>query len=992
MGLPKDRAKRAKDLGMTALAITDHGTLSGLPDHYFSCLEQGIKPILGLEAYHADQFLASKEMKRYHLTLLAENLDGYYSIAQMSSDAYTQNFYRYPICDFELLEKYSKGVICLSGCVLGMLSQTILNDSLDQARRYTERFLQIYGDRFFFEVQPQEFDAQKYANDGILTLAQEFDRPVVMTSDSHYVSPEDLDSYVLLRQMNYHMPKPLTAEQLQKKEERDTRRKEREEKKRQKEQEELLDRGISSEDIDLAPIDTAAPEIETDDMFTMDMTNFADSIRAQYGKLYMPSGSELASRWQAFMGTNGEQYVLNSQMIADMCDVKLEFPELVPKAVIEVDPVTQQPIPSKKILIKKVKQGLIEMGVYNKIEAREVKDENGEMQIERYRPYYERAVYEIKRITEKKMEDYFLLVADLVEEARRRDIAVGPGRGSGGASLVARALGITEFDPVAFDCMFDRFLPESRTNLPDIDLDFGSHRDELKAYMIQKYNGKAAEICNINRLTRDVLINDLARILVIPEEVVLAMKNIIAGMGIGVKDKTIYPEYLELMKNRDLAQFDRKYSRVIFHFCKLYGSMRGYSKHASGLAISSGNLSQYAPLFVRAKETYTAYEKKYLEALNVVKIDILKIDAIAALQNMCKMVGIKHQDIPQDDAATYDAFCKLDVVGIFQFESPGAQKIVREVQPRTINDLAVCTGLNRPGGMELGSMQIFIDGKNGKIDMTTPLARCCRDTYGALIYQEHVLTACREVGHMSWKSAVKVMKTLHGQNHRDSPLPQEFIQGAVQHEGMTEDEAWAMYQKLTSYTFNKAHAIAYALIAYWMMYMKVHYPFEFFLSILRLEGDEKKREIFIADAYQHKQANGDRVVTLISHVNGLRTFHAVTIDGHRFIRMGLQAIDKVGPSAAIAIEREWKANGDFKNEDDLLRRVNGTRYITKGRGDKKETFEEFNKSPIKSDTLTALRETGAAEFDMKAYQKRCSDYLGNLVHRKKKWYEKKRDV
>lgn len=1000
MGLPKDRAKRAKDLGMTHLAMTDHGTMSGIVDHYLQCNDIGITPILGIEAYHQPVYTPGKfliddqgkrqKIKRYHLTLLAKNLDGYYSLAQMSSDAYTQYYTNgFPISDFSLLEKYSNGVICLSGCVLGCLCQTILNDTFDQAQRYTERFLEIYGDNFFFEVQPQEFEAQKIANEGILKLADIFKRPVVMTSDSHYVNPDDIDSYVLLRQMNYHMPKQLTTEQIAKKEERELKKKEREEKKK----EQLALKGLTldhEDETSQEELEEKETEIESDDMFKSDLDKFnswADGIRSQYQRLYMPSGRELADRWEQFMGSSGEEYVENSQMVANLCSVELKFPELVPKAIVEVDPVTQEPIESKKILARKVRKGLEQMGLWDKIEAREVIDEDGVKQIETFYPYKERAKYEFKRITNKSMEDYFLLVADLVEEARRRGIAVGPGRGSGGASLVARAIGITEIDPVATDCMFDRFLPDYRKNLPDFDVDFGPtyRRDELKQYMIEKYNGKAAVICNIIRLTRDVLINDLAKILNIPTDVADALKKLVASMGIGDKDKTVYPVYSELMQNKDIAKIDFLYQHVVLHFCKLYGSMRGYSKHASGLAISSGNLSQYTPLFVRGKEVYTAYEKKMLEKLNIVKIDILGIDAIAAVQQMCKLTNVDHLDIPMNDKEVYQMFADLDTVGIFQFDTPSAKQYLDAVKPENLDELSACTALNRPGSSNMGSTQVYVDGKKGKIDMTTPLAQCCKDSYGALIYQEHVLLACRNIGHMSWENAVRVMKTLHGQNHREDPLPQEFITGCVKYSGLTEDEAWELYNRITSYTFNKAHAIAYSTLAYWMMWFKKYHPFEYYLSILQFENDENRRRTYEADAYNRKEKK-DKVVVLLPHVNGSRNYHAVTIGGHRFIRAGLQGIDKVGPAAAIAIEKEWKANGDFTNVEDLLKRVNGTYTVLKGRGKEKVEVEMIRKSPVKTDTLQALIEAGAVEFDFDKYKKRCTNYLGSLVNKKKrKW-------
>lgn len=993
MGLPKDAAKYAKNLGMNALGITNHGNMNSVAEHYYACKAEGIVPVIGVEAYHQAKLDLTKEgqKNRYHLTLIAKNIEGYYNLSQMMSDAELYSKYgNFPICDFDLLEKYREGVICLSGCVLGCLNRHIINDQFDEAKIHAEHFLDIYKDNFWFEVQPQEFEDQRKANLGILELAKLFNRPVVMTSDSHFIKPQDIDSYVILRQLNRHVPKPPTPEQIARKEEREKKKQERLVKEREKLAKKgfIADHETQEENQNQQDANIVNQSTDSDDMFKteIDINNWADSIRKQYEKLYMQTGNELASRWQAFMGFDGSEYVRESQRIADVCSVELNFHEMVPRAIVEVDPTTQQPIPSKNVIARGIKRGLVEMGVWEKTAARQIKKEDGKTAIECYYPYQERAKFELKRILKKNMEDYFLLVADLVNEARRRDIAVGPGRGSAGASLVARALGITEFDPLKHDCMFDRFLPESRANLPDIDTDFGNRRDELKSYLLQKYNGQCAEIANFNRLTKDVLINDLARFLAIPEEIAELMKSIILGLGVGGRDKEIYPEYEKLMQHRQLAQFEQQYDKVITHFCTLYGSVRNLSKHASGVAISSGNLSKYTPLFVRAGETYTAYDKKKLEDLGIVKLDVLKVDALYALQLMCKMTGIDRLTIPENDKETFDAFKRLDVTGIFQFESPGAQKILQDIQADSIIDLAVATGLNRPGGMELKSLEVYLDGKNGNIDMSTLVAKCCKDTYGAFIFQEHALIACKTIGHMSDLGSISMMKKLHGQIHRDHPLVLEFIAGAKEHEGMSEEESWAFIQKITSYTFNKAHAIAYVLISYWQMYFKVHYPFEFYLASLQAENDANKRKRLEADAASRKDEKGDPkpVVVLLPHVNGLRNYREITSRGKRYIQAGLLNIDKVGGVAAKAIEESYQKDGPFQSEDDLLRRVNGTRKIMKGRGDQKQEFEEYNKSPIKTDTLEALKNAGALEFDMREYVKRSGEYLGSIKYAKRR--------
>lgn len=872
------RAEEAVRKGQNALVITDHGHMSGAFEHWKACKKVGIKPIIGLEAYFMQEFQAVTELRR-HLTLFAMNQDGYISLCHLMTES-TKNFYYRQIIDFKLLEQYNKGVICLSGCVLGEIAHQIINDNMDEARRVTERFLNIFGDRFYFEVQPQNFPEQKKANEGLIKLSQEFDRPTVMSNDFHYVDNSQLDSYMLFRR-------------------------------------------IGRNEVD---------EIK------------AGNIREQYKELYICSSDTMAKRWYDLMGTDGSDYIEQSQIIADRVEeINLIYEEKVPEFVQYDDSGSR--IPNDVVLANMVKEGLKKKGLW-------------------LRTYIDRAKYELSLIIPKKT-DYYLMVADLVNWAKNNNIPVGPGRGSGAASLVAYAIGITDVDPIVWDLMFERFINPDRLTLPDFDIDFSPrmYKYVLK-YLETKYNGQIASIVNIIRDMGDNLINDLGKILEMSKEEIAYMKSAVGRMGY----KQIQPVYEKLMTDQGLDKLEQKYS-VITHFCNLFGNPRSFSQHASGVVILPGDISNFIPLVARGskedRQINTSFHKKSLEEMGIVKVDALKVDTVDIVYDCAKLTGVNVKDIPLDDDKVFMEYRKLNTRGIFQFDSPSAKSILRIVKPETIFELAAATSLNRPGSSNMGMVQIYAQGKKGNIDKSSILYQFCSKTNGALIYQEQVMMACIKLARMSWGSASKVMKSLDGLPE-DHPLTIEFVEGAMKYSGLTRQEALKIFTTITQYTFNAGHAAAYTVLSYWSMWFKKYYKKEFYLSLFRAFSGKKDDVLRIYEA----DAVGNRIPIFTPHVNGTSmNYHFFEAGGDKVIRKGIITIDGVGKSLAPLIIDELKANGEYKSEEDFVNRVNG----------------RAGRKAVNKKVLQNLKDAGALEFDFNEYKNFVIQYNKSLTTNKKEW-------
>lgn len=908
-GTCKQRAKQAKRQGQTHLAITDHMSMAGNEEHSNECLKEGIIPIQGNEIYFMMQFQEGQDYVhlRRHMTILAKNMEGYKSLCRLQTQANLTQFYYKPIVDLPMLKRNKNGLIVLSGCVLGEIPQQIINGNMDEAKRVADLFQEMFGEDFYIELQPQNFDAQKIANEGLIKIADEREIKKVMTNDFHYTAEEDLDTYMLVRSMG-------------------------------------------KQEVDEVRL---------------------GEIREQYKELYISSGRRMCERWFYMMGTDGREYAEESQRIAEKCElVKVEFEEKVPDYV-ELDE-NGRLIPVQVILAKRTKAGLKKKGLWKE-------------------PYIQRAKNELEVILAKEGKaDYYLMTADMVNFAKDNGVSVGPGRGSGAASLVAFAIGITDVDPVHFDLMFERFMTKERETIPDFDVDFGpSGYDKVGAYLEQKYRGRVAIIATVIRYKGANLINDLAKALNMTKDEVSTMKTEVEKLGYHKKE----PELSKMLFVDKLKELEDKYG-VCSHFVKIYNNPRAFGQHASGFAITPGPIEEIIPLFVRGsnggKRISTSYEMAGLTRAKIVKIDALKLDTADTLFECCDALLIRDDtgeirlkeevssierpfyraftrfDIPTDDQEVFDNYCRLNVQGIFQYDTHGAKGILQDIQPRTIEELAIVTALDRPGALNLGQSKVFAKARKEGVDMKPFHAKYCLKTKGALVFQEDILNICRDAAGMTWGEASQVMKNLKGMplNH---PLVIKFYNGVKKQSGEKEAKrAVEFFRQATEYTFNKGHSVAYALLSYWTMWFKVKYPLVFFLASLRSYEHKDSRKSIEADAISNN------IAVLLPHVNGRMTYHLCEADflgGAKVLRAGYSILPGVGPTVAMTIDQERVENGPFKDEDEFLVRVN----------------TRAGRKAVNKTVYTSLKNYGALEFNDEIYKKRCLEYDSRLlagVHKK----------
>lgn len=840
-GEAKYHVERAKGLGQTALAVTNHGNCSGWVEHFYACKDAGIKPIMGVEAYFQPRF--KPKGKRYHLTLLAMDGTGLHNLMKLTSESNRERFYSYPMCDFESLMEYNEGIIAMSGCISGILSRRLLGGHRGKAVKIAKAFKKVFGDRFYVEVQANDMDAQLIANRGLLGLSEELGIPTVLTADSHYMAPEDYDTYMVMHAIaNNRNP------------------------------------------------------------------------GADYSQLYIASEDEMRYRWRKYMGRCNDEIFDNAGLIADRCTAELSSKEEVPTI--------DWGMSSRKKLV-----GLAVDGLKTRVKVTDA--------------YKKRLEREVKVVVGKGFEDYFLLCYDIIDFANKSGIATGFGRGSVCGSLLAFSLGLTNVDPLLLGTSFERFLRPDKITMPDIDIDFDAQRrDEVVDYILKRYPGKAAPMSAFGYYRDANLSKDLAKMYGMDD-------NELGEVRAHLSDAS----FDGLIQDPVLRKMNKKYAGFVRHFSRLRGQVRFIGRHASGVAISAHDIDSDAGVFRIRGEFKTTFDLAGLEKLGIVKMDILSLDAIAKIRSVEGMTGARFSTDMLEDEAVYNAFCNGDTDGVFQFEKYGAKNILGRVKPRGIQDLIACNALNRPAPLQLGIVDEFIAAKDGQ-ESDSIWADYTRDTYGTIVYQEHVMAICRDMAQMEWPDVDKVMKSLRQTAvvGRD-PLRKKFVSGAVKFSGVTKAEATDLYKKMTLYLFGKGHGAGYTLMSFYMMWLKLNYPIEFFVASIRFTSDEYRQSIYKSAAVK----NG--VVVLLPHVNGSAQCSMVQVEGDNAIQEGLISVKGVGVKVAEEIERR----APFEDEDDFVDRV--------------------PKRIASSRVVNALRSVGALEFNTKRYYRSIKNYNSALYAR-----------
>lgn len=921
-GKAADLARMAKERGLTSLGIANHGNMNGVVEHWKACLAEGIKPILGVEAYFQPKF-NKKDPKRdsFHLCLFAQNLEGYKNLNKIMTIANEEQRYYKPICDFPLLEKYSEGVIATSGCIASFISQLIVKGRKDILAKTIDKFLSIYGDNFYIELQPYKLDErspeeknlQERVNVELVKIAKKYNIKMVLTSDSHYGSEHDYSTYTKMHDIKG-----------------------------------------------------------------------SGEFNETYRERYMPHQDDLVKRFvrmhkKDFGLTEAKQ--IAKKALKDMKELedKIEM-DILGQLEIKLPKISEN---SKKLLMNNIKKGLQEKGLWDKKEYRKrAKEEYDVIVYHGFEDYFlivEDYVKFAKRNTNGVDKETIAFWKRFIHEKgyRKEPIKVGPGRGSVCNSLVAFALDITEVDPVYFDIDFRRFLRMDKKKLPDIDLDFETdRRDEVIEYIIEKYPGKAAKICSYGLYKVDNLLNDLAKVCGVgrmsydekgKEKFEVdkdELKRIKEYVNKHIKDDEF--DYNAIKHETDCQVFNKMYDNIILHFGKMYKKVRFIGTHAAGVAVVGGDLLMYTSIELRGNKTTgykrtTAYNLNNLEEINVIKFDMLGLRTLSITKELEQITDecFSYEWIEDDEV--YDYFSEGKTDGIFQFEKGTAKNILKEIQADSIDDVIAASALNRPGPLSLKMPEHYAHGKLENQYGDEPWADFTNKTFGTIVYQEQIQRICIEIGQLSYEDADRVVKFMKSTNMTEAQIKQrakefadlmeKFIKGCKKTKGMSRQESIDLFNKMTVYTFNQGHSTGYSIISLQQMYYKVHHPEAFWYVTLKYAND--------SDLFRLKcEAVKDGNVILLPHVNYGAKYTLVTIDGENALAEGLSNIKGVGPKAAEAIESERLAHGKYTSRENFLDRV--------------------DRRVVNSGVIRALEENGALLFKKSTYFERVQKYNSTL--------------
>lgn len=855
--------EEVKKQGMGSVAITDHGTLSGAIEFYSAAKEKGIKPIIGIEAYIAPRKYTDKDpahdKQYFHLILLAMNNEGYQNLMKLSTISHLEGFYYKPRIDRELLEKHSDGLIVLSGCINGEFGDALRQDQFDQAVKVAEWYKNIFGDRYYIEVQDHghpehtsSWDEQVKVTEGSFKIAEQLDIPTVITGDAHYLHKEDQEAHEIL-----------------------------------------------------LCVQTGA---YLSDEKRMSLSEF---------ELFLTDPKDIIKRW----GKEHPDSVRNTREIAERCDVELELGKyLIPKF----------PVPKGE-----TEKSYLELLTYKGLAQRyDVKTSSKSKVVDNIKEQLptaivERAEYELGIIQRMGFAGYFLIVQDFINWGKNKGIVFGPGRGSGASSIVAYGLRITELDPLQYDLLFERFLNPDRISMPDFDIDIqDTRRDEVIQYCVDKYGEqRVASIVTFGRMAARNAVRDVSRVLQVP----YAEADRLAKMIPPPIQGRHIPLSTSLKENTDLKreyQSSDDTKRVFDLAIKLEGTIRSHGVHAAGVVIAPDDIVKFTPLEKAQKGVIaTQYSMVPIEKIGLLKMDFLGLSNLTIIKNSLRVIErvygkfIDIGEISLDDQKTFQLFQRGDTTGVFQLESAGMKRYLKDLKPTVFEDIIAMVALYRPGPM--AQFPKFIAGKNDPKTISYPhdsLEPVLKSTYGVMVFQEQITAMLQLLAGYKPGEADLVRKAIGKKNRQimESEKPR-FIQGC-QKQGLSKSEAekiWMLIQPFADYSFNKAHAACYGLIAYQTAYLKANYPSAFMAALMTSDFDDTDR---LAIEISECKAMGIEV--LPPDVNDSFGEFAIVKEGKtEKIRFGMNAIKNVGTGAVEEIIRAREEEGNFVDLEDFLTRV-----------------------------------------------------------------------
>jgi DNA polymerase-3 subunit alpha len=887
-----DEASRQK---MPAVAITDHGNLFAAANFFDEASKRDVKPIIGCEVYVAkgsrhdrgEKGSAGNGQERSeaepgtrgsnHLVLLCESLEGYHNLIKLVSAGFLEGFYYKPRIDYDLLSKHSRGLIALSACLRGPVTEAVVEEKYDQARENAYRLRDVFGKgNFYLEVQDQGLEIEKGVNRELVRLSKETGIPLVATNDCHYLHHDDAHAQEVLL---------------------------------------CIQTGKTMSD-------THRMKFATD-------------------QFYFKTAVEMAQVFRELPDA-----LSRTVDIAQRCNVKVEripnpFPEFkVPAghtAGSYFEKVVREGFASRVPVLERLAQ---QGALHNPLSE-----------------YERRLTSEIEMILKMRYEGYFLIVWDFIHYARTQEVPVGPGRGSAAGSLVSYALRITDVDPLQYNLLFERFLNPERVSMPDIDIDFCvRRRGELIEYVTQKYGREnVAQIITFGTMAAKAAIKDVGRAMDIPYgEVDRLAKLVPTTLGIELEEALAQSPQLKAAVNSDDRLKD-----LMAVALRLEGLARHASTHAAGVVISPRPLTDVVPIYkTNRDEITTQYDMNALERVGLLKMDFLGLTTLTVLHDTVRMItqnrGVKIDldTLILDDADTYKLFTRGDTTAIFQFESHGMRDILRRYQPTRIEDLTALNALYRPGPIQGGLIDDFIDRKHGKTKVSYELPQLkdiLDETYGVILYQEQVMQIANRLASFSLGEA-DILRRAMGKKKKEEMAAQraKFMAGCATNKIAEKkgERIFDLMEKFAGYGFNKSHSCAYALLAYQTAYLKTHYPVEFMAALLTSEtGNAEKQVKYI------NEARGMSISILPPDVNESDLYFTPVGEA---IRFGLAAIKNVGENTAKAVRESRLSQGEFRSLYDFCERIE-PRFLNK------RVFESLIKSGA-VDSLGA-RESMLASVD-----------------------------
>jgi DNA polymerase-3 subunit alpha len=816
--------EKAKRLEMPAVALTDHGSLAGSVELYREARKEGLKPVLGCEAYVADDRHA--QVKGYaHLTLLAETNEGYANLVKLCSLGYLEGYYYKPRVDWELLERHSKGLIALSGCLSGRVSRALAENRPADARSDLDRLVQIFGrDSTYVELQNAGLDEQRALNPKLVALAEETGLPLVATGDVHYLDAEDAYAHEALL---------------------------------------CIQSGDTLKNPAHWRFDTNEFFFKTPEEMVKDFTGF-------------------------------EHALARTLEVAERCAVEIELGRIL---------LPTFPVPEGRdsfdYLVELCEKGLVKR--YGTVTPE----------------LHERLRFELKTVREMGFADYFLIVWDFIHFAKHNGVSVGPGRGSSAGSLAAYCLEITDVDPMRYGLLFERFLNPARKDLPDMDIDFSvAGRDQVINYVAEKYGrDRVAQIITFSTMAARAAIRDAGRVLDIPYGVVDRVAKLVPeGPGQTLAES--------LRRGTELAQAvesDPIAKEIVDLARPLEGLTRADSIHAAGVVIGAQPLIELVPLQQKGtdQEVVTQLGMHDVVELGLLKMDFLGLRNLDVIDKAVELVGgVDIGALPLDDRATYAMLARGESTGVFQFESSGMREALRLVKPTEFEDLIALVALYRPGPM--GYIPTYAARKHGKEQVGFPDPRLeviTGGTYAICIYQEQYMEIAKQLGGFSPAEAETLRKAIGKKIHSlMASLKDKFLEGCAENEVplAVAQQLWKDMESSQDYSFNKAHAACYALIAYRTAWLKANHPREYMAALISSVMNTKDRVPFYVNACREMGID-----VLPPDVNSSQTDFAI-VEGK--IRFGLNAVKNVGESAADTIVRA-RVEGRFESIWDFTERA-----------------------------------------------------------------------